>query len=268
MVHSIRRFVVRSPLHRTALELRASWISGNWMKENAGILDNRTIYCISPYKTGTTFMASCFEPTISKHEPLHHVSLRKLNQDFEKFFVRRLNSLNLKLECSGFLSAYVDNLAQTEIAKDLTYICVLRNPSSWVTSVVNHYQKVKANGHYYLWGNELFWKKRAGVNLANFFMYDESEKLEVVEKLIVFYMSFTRKTEKLKNVNYVWINELQDFLPTLGQMMGEEARLENSKKNKGLGRKFVYENKKIDAAYEQLVGELVARRSSGFPVPG
>jgi len=260
MINNIKKFIVRTPLHKTALEVKASWISGNWVKENARILNNRTIYSISPYKTGTTFLASSFESIISRHEPLHHVSVKKLNQDFEKFFIRRLNSLNLKLECSGFLSAYVDNLAQNEIAKDLTYICILRKPSAWVTSVVNHHQRVKEYGQNYFWGNELFWKKHAGVNLANFFMCDESEKLEVIEKLITFYISFTRKTEKLKNVKYVWINELRDFLPTLGQLIGEEVKLENSEKNKALMQKFVYTNNKIDTAYEQLVSELLSRR--------
>jgi hypothetical protein len=257
MIKNIKRFIVRSPLHRTLLEFRALWISLNWVKSNTRILDNRTIYCISPYKTGTTFLASSFEPATSKHEPLHHASMRKLNQDFEKFFVRRLNSLNLKLECSGFLSAYIDNLAKTDITKDLTYICILRKPSAWVTSVVNHYQLVKDNGHYYLWGNELFWKEHVGVDLANFFTSEESEQLEVVRQLTAFYLSFTRKTKKLKNINYVWINDLQDFLPTAGQLIGEEAKIENSKKNIGKKRKFVYENKKIDAEYENLVAELL-----------
>jgi hypothetical protein len=191
---------------------------------------------------------------------MHYTSVKKINQDFERFFVRRLNSLNLKLECSGFFSAYVEKLAQNEIAKDLTYICVLRKPSSWVTSVVNHFQIVKEYGQYYNWENELFWKKHVGVNLANFFMSDESEKLQVVEKLIEFYLSFTRKTEKLKNVNYVWIKYLQGFLITVGQLIGEEAKLENCKKNKTLVRKFIYKNKKIDAAYEQLTCELIAKR--------
>jgi hypothetical protein len=61
-------------------------------------------------------------------------------------------------------------------------------------------------------------------------------------------------------VNYIWIKDLQGFLPTLGQIIGEEAKLENSKKNKALIQKFIYENNKIDAAYEQLVCELLDRR--------
>jgi hypothetical protein len=260
MIEKIKRLVVRSPFHKAVVDLRSWWISTRWVDESTRILDNRTIYCISPYKTGTTFIASSFEPPISAHEPLHHASLSHLNQDFERNFVRRLNSLNLKLECSGFLSAYVENLAQTEITNDLTYICVLRNPSSWVTSVVNHYQIVKENGHRYLWDNELFWKKHAGVNLANFFVIGENEKLEIVEKLIEYYMSFTKKTEKLKNVHYVWIKDLDIFVPKIGQLIDEAANLANSDKNKALVRNYVYKNKKIDAAYEQLVCKLVGRQ--------
>lgn len=260
MINKIKRFLVRSPLHKPALELKALRISNRWVKENAKILDHRTVYCISPYKTATTFLASCFDRTISKHEPLHHTSVRKLNQDFNRFFVRRLNSLNLKLECSGFLSAYVEELAQNEVAKDLTYVCVLRKPSSWVTSVVNHHQIVKGYGQHYFWGNELFWKKHAGVDLANFFNYDESEKLELIEKLIAFYFSFTRKTEKLQHVKYVWIKDLQGFLPSLGQLIGEEPKLEDSKKNKAQLRKYVYENNEVDAAYEKLIGEILTLR--------
>lgn len=258
MIKRAKRFLVRSPLHKTVLELRAWWISSNWVKENEKILDNKTIYCISPYKTGTTFLASSFNPSISRHEALHYTSLRKLNQDFDGYFVRRLNSLNLKLECSGFLSAYIEKLAQSELTKDLTYICVLRKPSSWVTSAVNHHQIVKKHDQHYFWGNELYWKKHVGVDLANFFHISESEKLEVVNKMIEFYMSFTKETKKLKNVKFVWIKDLQDFLPTLGQWIGQDSRLQKSKKNKAQLKKYTYVNKKMDEAYEQLVEELMS----------
>lgn len=258
MIKKAKRFLIRSPLHKSVLQLKAWWISSNWIKENNKILDHKTVYCISPYKTGTTFLASSFNPSISKHEALHYTSIRKLNQDFEGFFIRRLNSLNLKLECSGFLSAYVKKLAQSELTKDLTYICVLRKPSSWVTSAVNHHQIVKDHDQHYFWGNELYWKQHVGVDLGNFFTYDESEKIAVAEQMIAFYMAFTRQTKELKNVKYIWLKDLQDFLPTLGEWIGEEVKLKNSEKNKGQVKKFTYKNQEVDAAYEQLVSELLA----------
>lgn len=260
MIKKIKGFLIRTPFHKTILNLKSWWISSKWVKENHKILDNRTVYCISPYKTGTTFLASSFDKGVSQHEALHYTSMRKLNEDFERFFVRRLNSLNLKLECSGFLSAYVDELAQNKITKDLTYICVLRKPSSWVTSAVNHHQIVKAHNQHYFWGNELFWKEHADVDLANFFTYDETEKLRAAERLMTFYMNFTRKTERLKNVHYVWIKDLQDFLPELGKMINESVKIESSKKNKASIRKFVYENEEMDAAYEQLVDKLMGQQ--------
>ncbi|MGX1930496.1 hypothetical protein [Flagellimonas sp. 2504JD4-2] len=256
MLRQINKLIVQSPLHKTALKLNAQKIYRNWSKENTKILDHKTIYSISPYKTGTTFLASCFDYDIARHEPIHHASVKKMGEDFDGYFIRRLNSLNLKIEASGFWSAYIDELANHPIGKDLTYICVLRKPCSWATSVVNHWYQVKRYGQHYFWTNELFWKKIVGVDLANFFEYSEEEKLEVVSKLIKFYMSFTEKTGQLKNVHYVWIKDLQDFVPTLEQLISEKARLEKSEKNTGLMKQFVYENKEIDEAYVQLIDSL------------
>jgi len=257
MLKTIKRLLVQSPLHKTILALKALSVAGKWPKENNKILGNRTVYCISPYKTGTTFLSSCFDPSISKHEALHYTSMRKLNEDFEKYFVRRLNALNLKLECSGFLSAYVDELAQNTVTKDLTYICVLRKPSSWVTSAVNHHQIVKGGNQNYFWGNELYWIKHVGVDLGNFFKNDEDGKIKAAEKMIDFYMDFTRKTGKLKNVKYIWLKESQDFVPELGELINETPKLERSERNKASLHKFAYNNKEIDAAYEQLVNKLM-----------
>ncbi|MCL6266221.1 hypothetical protein [Flagellimonas myxillae] len=257
MIRKINKLIVQSPLHKTALKLHANKIYRSWSKENSRILGHKTIYSISPYKTGTTFLASCFDYEISRHEPIHHASVKKIGQDFDGYFVRRLNSLNLKLEASGFWSAYIDQLAAHPIGKELTYICVLRKPCSWATSVVNHWYQVKKYGQHYFWTNELYWKKIVGVDLANFFEYSEEEKLEVVSKLIKFYMSFTEKTAKLENVHYVWIKDLQNFVPTLEQLMEEEAKLEKSEKNTGLLRQYTYENNEIDESYMDLVNSLV-----------
>jgi len=69
-----------------------------------------------------TYLASCFIPEISQHETLHHVTLKYQDKIFDGFFAKRMNHLNLKLECSGFLNAYVQELSENAIAKDLEYI--------------------------------------------------------------------------------------------------------------------------------------------------
>lgn len=256
MIKKIKKFIIRTPLHKIALKIKETKVAREWVKENKQILGHKTIYSISPYKTGTTYLASSFDDSISQHESMHYTSMKKLNQDFDGYFVRRLNSLNLKLECSGFLSAYIDQIAQNEIAKDLTYICVLRKPSSWVTSAVNHHQIVKGAKQHYFWGNELFWKKHVGVDLGNFLMLNENEKMVAAEKMTEFYLAFTEKTKKLKNVKYVWLKDLQDFLPELEKMIDEKAKPENSEKNKASLKRYVYKNDKVDAAYERLIREL------------
>ncbi|WP_143542349.1 hypothetical protein [Robiginitalea sediminis] len=258
MVQRFKQFIVRTPLHRMAIEMKAYWISRNWVRENDKILNNKTVYCISPYKTGTTFLASSFDDAVSMHEPLHFTSIRKLNENFGKYFVRRLNSLDLKLECSGFLSAYVEELAKDPVARELTYICVLRKPSAWATSVVNHHQVVKEGRQHFFWGNELFWKEHVGVDLANFFHFNDTEKQQLVENLISYYMDFTEKTRALRNVHYVWLQDLKDFLPEVGGMIGEVPKLEKSRQNKARKHAFVYENEEVDLAYEQLINDLRA----------
>lgn len=258
MFKFLKKLIVRSPLHPLAIRIKSWWITRKWSKESDDKLKLNTVYCISPYKTGTTFLASCFSDDVSRHEPLHYTSIHRLNQNFEQYFVSRLNFLELKLECSGFLSAYVDKLAQTEATKDLRYICILRKPSEWVTSVVNHHKKVKDSQHHFFWGNELFWKKHAGVDLASFFSLQESKKLQMIENLIDFYMSFTKKTKKLKNVEYIWLEDLEDTLPEIGALLNEEVQLAKSKRNKAIKKAYVYRNDQIDAQYEQLVQELVA----------
>ncbi|WP_298789319.1 hypothetical protein [uncultured Allomuricauda sp.] len=256
MIKEINKFIVRTPLHKTAIEIKAKKIVKGFSKENNAILNNKTIYSISPYKTGTTFLAGCFNYAISAHEPIHYASVKTMAEDFDAFFVRRLNTLDLKLESSGFWSAYIDELANHTIAKELTYICILRKPASWVTSVINHWYQIKKYRQHYFWTNELFWKKIVGVDLSNFFNYDEQEQQEIVSKMLQFYMSFTEKTGKLKNVHYVWIKDLQSFLPTMENLIGEEAKPDKSEQNKGLVKHFVYEDKEIDNEYESLVNSL------------
>ena len=248
-------------MHKTALKIQAKKLYKGFSKENDQILDNRTIYSISPYKTGTTFLAGCFNYDISRHEPIHHASVKKMQEDFDGYFIRRLNSLNLKLESSGFWSAHIDQLANHPIGKDLTYICILRKPASWATSVVNHWYQVKRYGQNYFWTNEIFWKKAVGVDLANFYEYSEEKQKDTVEKLIKFYMSFTEKTGQLKNVHYVWIKEMNDFLPTLENLMGEKSNPEKSEKNTGLLKRYIYENKDIDNEYVALVERLMKKQS-------
>lgn len=166
---NIKRYILKTPFGKFAknIEARILYAKMVFVKDSE-IINHKTVYCISPYKTGTTYLASCFNLDMSKHEPIKHMSLKNLEKDFDSFFIKRLNHLNLKLECSGFWSAYINELAHNKIAKDLDYICILRAPSSWVASVINYWHDPERLKLRFQFGNELFWKKKVGVDLLEF----------------------------------------------------------------------------------------------------
>lgn len=180
-----------SPFAKIAKRVEGYYQLRGVNKVNDKILDNMTIYTISPYKTGTTYLSSCFDQTVSKHEPMQYLSLLQLEWYFDHFFVSRLNTLNLKLECSGFWSGYIDELVTHEVAKDLFYICILRDSSSWATSVINYWCRSTYVLQRFDFINELFWKPKTGVDVRKVLSSNDSERDEMINKLLGFYLDFT-----------------------------------------------------------------------------
>ncbi|MFD2588158.1 hypothetical protein ACFSQJ_14535 [Croceitalea marina] len=227
-------------------------------------INRKTVYCISPYKTGTTYLAKSFSPKISKHEPLHLASLKCLSNNFDSFFKRRMQYLNLKLECSGFWSAYINELIENEDARDLEYICILRNPSSWVSSVINYWNvRIKMEEYKYPIGNDFFWKMKVGVNLYEFEIGNNTNKnQEIIDKLIQFYMNFTKKTRLLKNLTYVKLEEIDKKLPYIETLLNEPQTPSTQKRfmRKGKHKPFIYNNQSIDLEYELLTAKLIKER--------
>ena len=116
-LNALKRFVGRTPFQKISMDIKANLEISKFSKINDCVIGNSTIYCISPYKTATKYLNSCYDSDVSSHEALHYLSLKQLEKNFNNFFVRRLNTLNLKLESSGFLSAYIDELAFNPITK-------------------------------------------------------------------------------------------------------------------------------------------------------
>lgn len=221
-------------------------------------IGRKTVYCISPYKTGTTYLASCFNSELSTHEPLHHLSLKFLDKNFDSFFARRMKHLNLKLECSGFWSAYINELSENTIAKDLEYICILRPPSSWVTSVINHWHRPQKFEFKFEYSIELFWKRKVGVDLHAFQMGSNTKKNnEIIDKLIRFYIDFTKKTSLLKNVTYIKLKEIDKNLSDVESLIHETSTNRNRRKREAKHKPFAYKNESIDAEYEFLTAKLI-----------
>jgi len=213
-----------------------------------------TVYCISPYKTGTTYLSGCFNSSISLHEPCQYCSLKHIDRNFDKFFIQRQNFLNLKLECSGYLSSYVEKLSENEFTKEQTYICLLRKPSEWITSVINFWPRPSSLNFDYI--NEFFWKNQVGVDFHNFNKCSENEIENNVGCMVNFYISYLENTRALKNVHYVALEEIDNFLPELSELISEEVITENVWKRVNNKKIFNYNNEDIDRNYDRLISDL------------
>ena len=256
LINDYKKRVVRSPLHKLTLDIKGRIELSKFSKINNQITGNSTAYCISPYKTGTTYLAGCYAKGVSAHEPLDYLSLKQLDKNFDDLFIRRLNTLNLKLECSGFFSAYIDELAAHPIAKDFNFIVILRSPSSWITSTVNFWAKIGNDKHHFHIDNELFWKNKFGVDLNMLLRVSEKERAQTLKKLVDFYMCVTQKTQKLHNVHYIKLEDIDSYLPVLDGLIGETSNPKSSQINANNSKVFRYENDEIDREYENLVIKL------------
>jgi len=215
------------------------------------IKENKTIYCISPYKTGTTFLSSGFNENVAPHEPLHYFSLKGLNQDFHSTFIKRLNYLNLKLEVSGFLSLYVDKLIGNHLIEELQFISILRKPSSWVTSAINYWSDLGTNYDYI---NEFYWKERVGVDLVNFKNKNKEEQNRLLNLMGDFYLNYTEASFKIKNIDHVHIADLEKYMrQDLSLRLNENVLDENffKRANSKKGEKYILNQH--DKMYQQLI---------------
>jgi len=224
------------------------------------VTGHQTVYSISPYKTGTTFLAAVYSKDIAQHEPMHYLSLKMFDKKFDTFLIKRQNALNLKLECSGFFSAYISELAQHKLAKDFEYILIIRNPSAWINSVVNYWAKLDYLQNDYI--NTYFWKKKVGVDLLNFKHLSESEQEAIIERLAAFYFDYTRQSSQLKNISYVDLHDVANYVKILDIKIDETAHIRNDKRNVNKAKYYNYKNDKLDEEYKDLVIELKAKKAS------
>ena len=264
-INTIKRYIVRTPFAETIKNIQARIIYSSIPNSNLEVTRN-TVYCISPYKTGTTYLASCFRPEISQHEPFHHASLKYLDKNFDRFFTNRMNRLNLKLECSGFWSAYIDELYENEIARDLKYLWILRPPSSWVTSLINYYHRRDSLLYFkFDFVVDLFWKRKIGIDLREFTIGANTKKnQELINNLIQVYLDWTRKTTLLKNVIYIKIKEIDKYLSLVESLIDETSTSKNRVKNQATIKVFTYKNESLDAEYELLTARLIRERNVPF----
>lgn len=252
---NIKKSLLSTPLAKTLKYSEALLHYANLLKfPSTYIKDNKTVYCISPYKTGTTFLSSLYPKNISRHEPYQFLTLKLFENNFDLYFTKRLNALNLKLECSGYFSAYINELVKNEQTKTLNYVCILRTPSSWIESVLNYWYKLKYLRFDYI--NSLFWEKMTGADLIKYFITSKSDKEKITKSLGDFYLSYIEKSFQLKYVTYLPLHDLEKHVWKVDELIDEGHSFKNTFKRENTTKLIHYYNQQLDNKYFDLIKNI------------
>lgn len=166
-------------------------------------LDPDTNYCISPYKTATTFVANLFEGARTRHEPLHYLTLK--NIDDPRFLVRRKRYLRLDLESSGFLSLAAQSLLGECVGRKA--LLIIRDPADWICSVIDHFTAIQRSVSYN-YVEELFFARIGAAGVSNFYALPDREKSHVAESLLRFWVETYRAAQQSDRCFIVRLDEL------------------------------------------------------------
>ena len=212
---SLKSFLVSTPFYRALLEIRSffQWIKIR-LNPNDGFVS--TSYCISPYKSGTTYFAGLFSGVASSnHEPLMHVTIR--NIDDLQFLKRRAIYLNLDLECSGFFAGRLSLLRR--FAPQARVVFLSRHPEEWIGSVVNYFSKLNDIVSYNYVARLIF-DPICGVPIENFFNLGFSERKVIVSALMEYWLKVYQEAEADDNVMIVPLLELDDRIEEVASFLG------------------------------------------------
>lgn len=257
IIHRIKTLVTKTPLIKLVHFIQLTILKKRLGKLDTQALKLKPVIGISPYKTGTTYIESCYDNRISSNDALHHYSLKYSLVNFDDLFVQRFNYLKLKLDCTGFWCAYIRELSEHHIAKELNYVFVVRKPSDWVKSTINYFN-FSQNHLYFNFINEYFWKQRIGIDVINFYKFDNAKQEQVIEQLVAFYFKVLKDSKLLINVYYVRMSTIDTIFPVIDNLIDETANINKAFKRKTseAHKKFEYKNDKVDADYEKLLDQL------------
>jgi hypothetical protein len=138
-----KKMLVNTPAYRLLLEFKA--VMEKYLINRTNDVGGTKAYCISPYRSATTYISRIFAPKHRVwHEPLHFVTLQHLDNPL--FLARRASFLNLDLESSGFFANRLSVLRQ--FAPKNPVLFVSRDPQSWMESLVNFFPLLTRRIHY------------------------------------------------------------------------------------------------------------------------
>lgn len=143
-----------------------------------------TVYCISPYKTASTFVSGLLNTNNnSKHEPYQHLTLLLVNKAW--FLGIREKVLGLDFEASGFLSLNKDYF----LLNKKKVVIIYRDFFSWCQSLINH-QSYLASLQGYPYTSRLLVDKICHFKIESFIELDNDEKEKLILNLYEFWYEF------------------------------------------------------------------------------
>jgi hypothetical protein len=251
LVRKAKQVLVRTPLHRPLLEVQSAWQTAR--VKRTPIRDVRTAYCISPHKTGTTFIAHMFDQAVSAHEPLHHPTLKHI-QDPD-FLRRRKAYLDLRVEASGFFAYVAKDFG--ELFPEDNMVFMIRDPSEWIGSHLN-YAPVVARRVNYIFGRNFFWRRITPYDANDFYDLTDQQQHDYVTAMLHFWLKVYGEARDLPNGHIIRLNEADDNIELLEHLFAQKAV------NLKTGFRRVNEEKKPFSAWDYVNKEDFADAIAEF----
>jgi hypothetical protein len=215
LLRKTKSVLVRTPLYNPLLAIQSDWQARQIRRTD--IRDVRTNYCISPHKTGTTFISQIFDQSVTAHEPLRVSTVRNLsNHDFLR---RRKSYLDLRIEASGFLASIAREYGEL-FPKD-NMVFMIRDPSNWIGSVLDYVPVVRAR--MYTRSDKQYPNLISRHGHSEFFELNEKDQHEYISDMLNFWLKVYRAARDLPNGHIIRLNEADDNIELLEHLFEQKA---------------------------------------------
>lgn len=213
----LKKKLVRTSFYPFLLELR-SWFEYRRVIVSRERSFPKTLYCISPYKTGTTYFSGLFECK-SMHEPLMYTTINYMNDS--DFLSKPSGFLSLDLECSGF---FADKLPLVrKFAPNSKVIFLSRHPEAWIGSVVNYFAKLDDKVSYNYVARLIF-DPICNYPIENFYSLASGQQSHVAKKLVEYWIKVYSSGAEDDHSLLIPLDQLDERLTEVEEFTGLKAK--------------------------------------------
>lgn len=218
MLDSLKQKFVRTRFYPTLLELRSIFENIQIISKLAEGRGCETVYCISPYKAGTTYCSGLFDCK-SMHDPFMYTTIKHINNS--KFLFKRSRLLALDIECSGFSAGKLGTVRSFSPESKVAYLS--RRTEVWIGSVVNYFSKLN---------DKISYNSFAGLIFDPIFMYpiedfyslDASKQRHFVSSLMHYWIKVYSSGEGDNRALVIPLNKLDDRISQVEAFTGLKAK--------------------------------------------